>query len=221
MGNDELVELVKNDKFYLKFKSPRDQKVLRAMRKVDRKDFLVGSEKEYAYQNTPLSIGYGQTCSEPAMVGFMGDVLELREGMKVLEIGSGCGYHAAVVSHLIGNSGYLVTIEYIEELAELAQKNLKAHFGMRLEKRLRVVHGDGSIGFAEEAPFDRIYLTAGVYLNSFDPSILTAQLKPEGILLFSERGGTLIKQQYKNGQMVGEPEKYDGRVFVPLQGKNS
>jgi len=219
-NNDELVTLVENNRFYLESKSPRDPRVLDAMRAVDRKDFMVPQRKQFAYIDRPIYIKWGQNCSQPSVVGFMNDVLELEDGMKVLGIGTGCGYHAAIVLHLIGESGYLVTIEYNEELVEFGRGNLETHFGQGIEKRLRVVHGDGSIGFTYEAPFDRIYLTAGVNIGSFNPLILANQLKPEGILLFPKREGGLYKRIYKNGEMMDE-QIYKGPRFVALQGRNT
>ncbi len=271
-NNDELVELVRNNEFYLKFKSPRDEGVLEAMRRVDRMDFLssellalltidydafkklykarmnmqgargnknlnnlldaidkaIISIEEFdveirhlAYNDKPLPIHKGLNCSQPSIVGFMADVLELRKGMKVLEIGSGSGYSAAIVSRLLGKHGHLVTVEYLPPVAKTAKINLANHFGKReLERRLKVVSTDGSAGYKQEAPYDRIYLTAGVKLKSFKPSVLAEQLKPHGILLFPEVQGDLIRQNYREHQLVQET-KYENVRFVPLKGKNS
>ncbi len=277
MDNDTLVEFVKKESFYVKHYSPAYDRVLEAMRKVDRKNFSSTDSllkvavdldefrdmyeayisltaktddnnskelsamiksidnvansalyctvqiRDLAYNNRALPIGYNQTCSQPSIVAFMTYLLELEEGMKVLEVGSGCGYSAAITSHLIGDSGYLVTVETIPQLAMLVQRNLEAHFGKEcLEKRLKVVAGDGSIGYEKEAPYDRIYLTAGVNLQSFNPEILAKQLNPkDGILLFPEEKGDLIKQRYLLGKPLGEPEKYGPVGFVALQGENS
>ena len=278
MDNRILVETVERDEYYLDFKSPRDERVLEAMRKVDRKHFIphvetelytvypffvnelalahtmlrVGATSEddgkkveglqtmvrasemvirslkrvslyskaLAYNNMALNIGHNQTCSQPSMVGFMNDVLELnKERMNVLEIGTGCGYHAAITSHMLEEKeGRLVTIECIPELAEMATSHLGTHFG-DLERRIRVVCGDGSIGFKEEMPYDRIYLTAGIS-ESFDPSILARQLGVEGIILFPEKQGDMIKQTYRDGEVVDE-KRYEGVSFVPLQGENA
>lgn len=224
MDNDALVDLVKNDDFYLKFKSPRDERVLEAMRKVDRRDFLPSDYNKapfIVYADLPLGIGYGQTCSAPSMVGFMCDILELEEGMRVLEIGSGSGYHAAVTSRIIGIEGKLFSIEYILELKELAERNLRGHFLEEFDKRIAVIHGDGSIGLKDEAPFDRIYLTAGVQLKSFNPHMLAEQIKPEGgILLFPQKSGDIIKQTYESHILVKE-QSFGPVSFVPLKGENS
>ena len=183
---------------------------------------------DLAYTDSALPIGYGQTCSQPSLVALMEYLLDLERGMRVLEVGSGYGYSAAITSELIGPSGYLITMEIIPELAELAKSNLESHFGKGrffgkgLEKRLKVIgDADGSIGLETDAPFDRIYLTAGVK-SSFDPSILAKQLNPNGgILLFPEERGDLIKQIYEKGKLVNTNKYGDGNIgFVPLQGKN-
>ena len=178
--------------------------------------------RDAAYSDSILPIGHGQTCSQPSLVAFMGYFLGLEEGMKVLEIGSGCGYSAAITSELIGPSGHLVTMEIIPELAELARRNLENHFGKEgLERRLEVIPDDGSVGSVKYAPFDRIYLTAGIK-SSFDPSILAKQLNPNGgVLLFPEERGDLIRQRYEGGKPIGQPEKWGNVGFVPLQGKNT
>ena len=282
MDNNDLVERVARHEYYLNFKSPRDERVLEAMRKTDRRDFLPdidieifsvipdfvkqlflahklieeGDEQEdkqkvvsgvqsvigiskivlnttkeliltpraLAYNDEAIRIGYGQTCSQPAMVAFMNDILELdQEGMQVLEIGTGCGYHAAVTSHMLEEKGgRLVTIECIPELAEMASSNLRKHFGQDLEKRIRAVQGDGSIGFNEEMPYDRIYFTAGAS-KDFDPSILARQLGTKGIILFPEQDenrGCMVKQIYRDNEKVDE-KRYDGVSFVPLKGENA
>ena len=180
------------------------------------------SQKELAYNDMVLEIGYNQTCSQPSITAFLLDALELGKGMRVLEVGAGCGYSAAIASHIVGDSGYLVTIECLPPLAKLAKKNLENHFGIEgLEKRIKVIEGDGSLGYKEKAPYDRIYLTAGVDVNSFKPEILAKQLNLEkGILVFPEMQGNVIKQVYEKGNKVDE-KKYFGVQFVPLRGENS
>lgn len=196
---------------------------------------VVGS-RSLAYADMPLDIGYGQTCSQPFVVAFMADRLELEPGLRVLEVGSGCGYSAAVTSHLIGESGRLVSIEYIPVLSALAVRNLSSHFGHHVElrqagilkhtnisqdldSRVLVVQGDGSIGLDCFKPYDRIYLTADAG-NGFDPDVLSRQLNPEyGILLYP-REGRLVKRVYVYGIVQGM-ETFEHFNFVPLVGANS
>lgn len=176
--------------------------------------------RELAYTNRYLNIGHGQNCSTPSMVAFMADILELQPGQRVLEVGTGCGYHAAVTAHLINESGLLYTIERIPQLAQLAIRNLEAHFGRDdMHKRVKVIIGDGSIGLQTGAHFDRIYLTAGVE-KPINPDTLAGQfakqLKPDGILLLPERDGRMIKYTSRDGEL--KPlMMYEGVRFVPLR----
>jgi len=234
MTNEDLVDKINKEESLI------DVRVLEVMKIVDRRDFLgtipstwnilrllvlhleAVIARRFAYTNQIMRIGYGQTCSQPSLVARMAHYLDLEEGMSVLEIGTGSGYSGAITSHLIEPSGYLVTLEFISKLTEVATKNLTNHLGSEdLEKRLKVINEDGSIGYEPCAPYDRIYLTAGVNLKNFDPLLLTKQLKPEGgILLFPEERGSLIKQWYENGYKIDE-QKYGKVYFVPLKGQNS
>ncbi|RQD86580.1 protein-L-isoaspartate O-methyltransferase, partial [Methanosalsum natronophilum] len=98
--------------------------VLEAMNKINRHDFVLPEDKDKAYYDTALSIGCGQTISAPHMVAIMCDLLELKEGDKVLEIGTGSGYNAAVISELVGYHGHVYTIERIKALMHFAKSNL-------------------------------------------------------------------------------------------------
>jgi len=177
--------------------------------------------RELAYNDQVIPIGHGQTCSQPSMVALMTDLLELRKGMRVLEVGTGCGYHAAVSSEMVGLEGKVVSVEIIPELASMAYRHLRSYFGEEFDSRFRLIRGDGSMGAVEErVPFDRIYLTAGVDVGSFDYSYFVKQLKEGGILLYPEKVGSLIKQRHKVGEMEGE-RIGEGVGFVPLVGENT
>lgn len=223
------------------------QRVLKAMRHVDRKKFIPLDElhrhsaaieksaslsssvpllsvEDAIYLNIVLPIGYGQTCSQPSLVAYMTALLEMQPRMKVLEIGTGCGYQAAVLSEMVGPSGKVVTIETIAELAEKAKQNLRSHYNGNdgcIEERVKVITGDGSVGFPEESPYDAILVTAGVTLNPgrFDPGILGRQII-DGILVYPEQQGSLFEERYKEGRLERR-EKHGGVAFVPLQGKNA
>lgn len=276
MNIRDLVQSVATNRFYLDFKEPRDERVLEALSKVDRQQFIPSTENIFsianpedmddlrkvlqdihaegrghnslsadilytlydrahrvvasdrkleintralAYYDMPLSIGYEQTCSEPSMVGFICDVLELSPGMRVLEIGTGCGYHAAVTSELLGEEGQVVSIECVPGLADVAWNNLRAHFGENLSQRITLLHGDGSVGVSEPGVFDRIYFTAAVQREKFNPAPFIPQLAPHGILLYPEHDGSLVREVYSSG-MVEDTQFYEGVRFVPLHGKN-
>lgn len=140
----------------LRYELNLSHKVYEAIKKVPRHLFVSERYKSEAYVDTPIPIGYGQTISAPHMVAIMCELLELQEGEKVLEIGTGCGYHAAVVAEIVGKRGRVISIEYIPELAEMAKTNLST-LGY---DNVVVVVGDGSKGYEPEAPYDKIYVTA-------------------------------------------------------------
>jgi protein-L-isoaspartate(D-aspartate) O-methyltransferase len=130
-----------------------NKKVINAMRAVNREIFVPDNMKHLAYADSPLPIGKGQTISQPYIVAYMAQSLDLQPKDKVLEIGSGCGYNAAVLSQLVSQ---VYTIEIIEWLARLAQENLR-EAGI---KNVSVKFGDGFSGWPENAPFDKILFTA-------------------------------------------------------------
>jgi protein-L-isoaspartate(D-aspartate) O-methyltransferase len=147
-------------------------KVFAAMRKVPREEFV--TRKDIAYQDCPVPIGHGQTMSQPFTVAFMTNLLNLEDKERVLEIGTGSGYQAAVLSHLAKE---VYTIEIIDDLAEEARKQLE-RLGY---KNVRVKSGQGSEGWEEKAPFDAIMITAGVKRKV--PKTLLDQLKEGGVLV--------------------------------------
>lgn len=138
---------------HLKGRGLTDKRVLDAMAKVRREAFLPAGLKPFAYDDRPLPIGEGQTISQPFIVGHMADALELKGGEKVLEIGTGSGYGAAVLGEIAGE---VFTIERHKPLADAAKKALEKE-GC---KNVHVVVGDGSRGLPDEAPFGGIVATA-------------------------------------------------------------
>jgi protein-L-isoaspartate(D-aspartate) O-methyltransferase len=152
----------------------KDKKILQAFDKVKRENFVLPEHKKYAYVNEPLPILKNQTISQPLTVVAMTDALDIKEGQKILEIGSGSGYQAAILSELIGEKGTLITLERIHELSEFARKNLKNY------KNVVVIEGDGSKGCKKEAPFDRIIVTASARKI---PDKLLEQLSNSGIMV--------------------------------------
>lgn len=207
-NNDILVENVeKRAPFYLDNK-PRDKRVLDAMRRVDRKLFLPESSRSLAYEDIPLPIGYNQTCSQPSMVAFILDELEIKENSKILEIGSGCGYADAIASILCKPAGIVYAIEIIKELYEFARRNLASYM-----ENIVLLNKNGSKGLIEYAPFDRIFLSAGVGKN-FNNKILLDQLNEGGILIYPETYGNLYKIKKEKGKIL--TEIFYGVSFVPL-----
>jgi protein-L-isoaspartate(D-aspartate) O-methyltransferase len=171
----------------------KDPNVLKAMRIVPRHAFVRATEKRYAYADSPLPIGLGQTISQPYIVAFMTEALKLKRNSKVLEIGTGSGYQAAVCAEIAQR---VYTIEIVEELAKTAKKRLK-ELGY---PNVVVKFGDGFFGWKEHAPFDAIIGTAAA---GRVPEPLIEQLKPGGrmILPCGRPGGfqylVLIKKDKK------------------------
>lgn len=135
----------------------KSEAVRKAMEKVPREEFLPPDQRRYAYLDQPLPIGEGQTVSAPHMVAMICEVLDLKKGMKVLEIGAGCGYNAAVVAEIVGKEGHVYSIERIKSLYNMAKNNLKR---LGYDDRVTVIFGDGTLGYPDAAPYDRIYVTA-------------------------------------------------------------
>jgi len=188
--------------------SPR---VLDAMRAVPRHEFVPAEQQRQAYRNRPLPIGEGQTISQPYIVALMTELLELEPGAKVLEIGTGCGYQAAVLGELAAE---VYTIEIIASLGAEAAETLKRLGYGNIETRI----GDGYKGWPEAAPFDAIVVTAA---PDHIPPALVEQLKPGGRLVIPV--GTLwqelmIVRKQPDGTTLNE------RVvpvrFVPLTREN-
>jgi protein-L-isoaspartate(D-aspartate) O-methyltransferase len=150
----------------------RSEAVLAAMSRVPRHRFVPAEEQSGAYTDYPLPIGFGQTISQPYIVAFMTEALELRPEHKVLEIGTGSGYQAAVLAEMARE---VFTIEIVDALAERS-KQLLAELGYR---NVHVRGGNGYLGWPEEAPFDRIIVTAA---PDQVPPALVEQLKIDGLI---------------------------------------
>ena len=159
--------------FAIRSKGVTDDRVLKAMESIDRGAFVRGLFAERAYEDMPLPISCGQTISQPSVVGLMTQALELTGREKVLEIGTGSGYQAAVLSRLARR---VYTVERYRRLVAEARETLAAHDLVNIT----VVHGDGSRGLPDQAPFDRIILTAAA---EDPPGPLLAQLRIGGIMV--------------------------------------
>ncbi len=187
------------------------EEVLEAMLRVKRHLFVPPERSDQAYGDYPLPIGEGQTISAPHMVAMMCDYLDLKKGDKVLEVGAGSGYHAAVIAELIGEEGHLYTVERIPWLVEFSMKNMK-RAGY---KNVTVTHGDGTLGLPEHAPYDKISVTCAA---PDVPPPLIEQLKTGGKMVIPLGGYTqkLYLLEKKNG--IERNKKCDV-VFVPLIGR--
>ena len=190
----------------------KTDEVKNAFLEVPREEFIPEMIKKYAYVDTPLEIGDGQTISAPHMVAIMCEALDIKKGQKILEIGTGSGYHAAIVSLLVGKEGHVFTIERLSSLAERAKRNL-INAGM---KNVTVEVCDGSKGLSSHAPFDRIYVTCAAPKT---PQPLINQLNDPGKLIIPV--GRIICNlkliEKKGGKLF--IDNLGGCAFVPLVGK--
>lgn len=164
----------------LRSRGIRDERVLRAMLAIPRELFLPEPQRASAYEDEPVAIGYGQTISQPYMVALMTQCLELSGTEKVLEVGAGSGYHAAVLSRL---ARQVVAVEVIPELAAQAQQNLEA---AGCAENVLVICGDGSLGYPEYAPYDAISVAAAA---PEPPAALLEQLADPGRMVIPVGGG--------------------------------
>jgi protein-L-isoaspartate(D-aspartate) O-methyltransferase len=193
-----------------------DQAVLDAFRNVPREFFLPEDLEICAYEDCPLPIGYKQTISQPYMVALMTEQLELEkeEKLKILELGTGSGYQSAILSYL-GHE--LISIERIPEVADFAKQNLeKTEYG----SRVKVIVGDGCIGASEQAPFDRIIVTAA---SPCIPDALYEQLSIGGIIIIpcGNRYAQNLTRVKKLKEKKFLTEEGIGCRFVPLIGRDA
>jgi protein-L-isoaspartate(D-aspartate) O-methyltransferase len=188
-----------------------DPNVLRAMRSVLRHEFVPDEYLDLAYADRPLPIGYGQTISQPYIVAWMTELLELQPGARVLEIGTGSGYQAAVLAELPGVEVY--TIEIVPQLAEQAQQRLVRLGYAEIDAK----QGDGYYGWPEHAPFDAIIVTAA---PDHLPQPLTEQLTADGRLVIpiGPRGSYQSMWQFVQTTDGLQARNLGGVAFVPFTG---
>jgi protein-L-isoaspartate(D-aspartate) O-methyltransferase len=197
--------------------------VIKAMRATPRSGFVPADAKVYAASDTPVQIGFGQAVSEPRIVAIMNEALQLELGCKVLEIGTGSGWHAATMAELVAPKeaprsewGHIYTVEVISALAETARRNImNAGYG----DRVTIINADGSKGYAAKAPYNRIAVTASAPQI---PSPLFEQLKSGGILLIPVGSPFMFQKLLRltkgtDGKLV--EENLGAVSFVPLTGE--
>jgi len=201
----------------------RTPRVIKAMRSLPRINFLPPNMLDYASEDTPLPIGFGQTISAPHMVAIMNEALKLEVGHKILEVGAGSGWHAATMAEIIAPReaprsewGHVYTVEIVQGLAEMARKNvMNAGYG----DRVSIIGADGSKGYPEKAPYDRVVVTAAA---PNVPKPLVDQLKENGVMLVPVGSPTLFQNLLKitkqaDGKIL--EENLGGVAFVPLTGE--
>ncbi len=214
MARKLMVSLIEEDvrstRFYLD-REVLDDKVLQIMKDVPRHEFVPENKKQYAYENRPLSIGHGQTISQPYIVAIMTDLLDLSPDSRVLELGTGSGYQAAVLSGLVEQ---VFSIEIVEPLGLAAKKRL-ARLGYN---NVTVKVGDGYYGWEEHAPFDAIIVTAAA---SHIPPPLSKQLKVGGKIIIPV-GSQFMTQQLLLVTKIDDSRLVSKQIlpvrFVPVTG---
>jgi protein-L-isoaspartate(D-aspartate) O-methyltransferase len=189
-----------------------DPTVLSAMGRVPRHRFVPDDFESDAYDDHPVPIGFGQTISQPYVVAFMTQAIEPRPGMKVLEIGTGSGYQAAILAEVVGTKGAVFSIEIVGDLARRAADTLRA----MAYDNVHVRAGDGYEGWPDEAPFDAILITAA---PPAVPTPLLRQLTIGGVLVapIGEIEQNLVR--YRRLEKGYERESLLPVRFVPMTGK--
>lgn len=192
---------------HLREKGIKDEQVLKAIGKVPRHLFLNSAFDQYAYEDRPFSIGAGQTISQPYTVAVQSELLQIKRGLKVLEIGTGSGYQASVL-HEMGAKVF--SIERIKELYDRTSKLLP-----KLGYNVKTFFGDGNLGVPVWAPYDRIIITAGAPIV---PEGLIDQLNPGGIMVIPVSNGDeeIMKSitKLENGELV--TKEHGSFRFVPM-----
>ena len=203
---DDLIIFLKNMKFLT------DNNVESAFRNIPRHEFIPSSELDRAYYNEPLPIIKNQTISQPGVVSRMSEWLDVKDGQNILEIGTGSGWQTAILSYLVG-TGTVYSIEIHPELEKFARKNLEKF----CLDNVNVILGDGSMGYPEAAPYDRIIITAAC---TEIPLPLLDQLSDDGLIIApvgdTSQSLVLLKKTSKGIIEVKNESNY---VFVPLLGK--
>lgn len=195
----------------IKSKGIKSERVMEAINTLPRHFFFDSALISHAYEDKAFPIGEGQTISQPYTVAFQTELLDIKPGDKVLEIGTGSGYQACIL-HLLGAEVF--TIEYQKKLFEKTQK-----FLIRLGIQMKLFYGDGTGGLPQHAPFDKIIVTAGAPVV---PEALIQQLKIGGILVIpvgDRRRQAMVKITKKSKSEIHR-EEFEGFAFVPLLGKD-
>ncbi|MCK4387016.1 MAG: protein-L-isoaspartate O-methyltransferase [Candidatus Pacebacteria bacterium] len=184
--------------------------IITAFQKIDRRDFVRAGDTEVASANRPLPIGYGQTISQPYTVAFMLELLQAKEGDRILDIGSGSGWQMALLANLVGEKGKVFALELIPELFELGKKNV-AKYGFIKTGQVEYYCQNAINGLAEKAPFDKIIAAAS---GKSVPEAWKKQLKIGGRLVLPV--GNSLRLVIKKSETDFAESVYPGFVFVPL-----
>jgi len=188
-------------------KTPR---IIDAFKTIDRARFVPSDKRLEAYQNYPLSIGHGQTISQPETVALMLELLQPEEGQSVLDIGSGSGWQTALLSYAVGRYGHVYAMEVVDALAEIGERNVET-YGFISEGRTQFFAHNAEHGLAEHAPFDRIIAAASVEKI---PDIWMKQLAIGGRLVAPVNEDIVLLVKHSDDRF--ERHEYPGYLFVPF-----
>ena len=183
-------------------------KIIDAFYKVDRMDFVLEESRYEAYSDRPLSIGFGQTISQPLTVAFMLELLQPQVGEKILDIGSGSAWQSCLLADIVGRNGKVFAIERIVEIYEFGKENSKKYNF----KNLKFILGDGSRGYEKEAPYDKIIVAAAAFEKI--PIELKKQLVNTGRLVIPVNNSIWLVVKKKNNKYTAK--EFPGFAFVPL-----
>ncbi len=204
MTNERLISSLVKDGH---LKTPR---LIEAFRVIDRKSFVPQEFSEDAYANVPLPIGFGQTISQPLTVAFMLELLQPKPGEKVLDIGVGSGWQAALLAQAVGEKGKVIAIDRIPELKSMAEVNLNK-FNFIKKGIVRIILGDGSKGYGKESPYNKIIVAATA---DKIPEEWKEQLKVGGRIVAPVGSSILLVNKISADKF--ETQEYFGFSFVPL-----
>jgi len=206
MRLNDLINFLKDSRYL------NDDNVESAFRNIPRHEFVPMSELDRAYDNEPLSIMKDQTISQPGVVSRMTEWLDVKDGQKILEIGTGSAWQTAILSYLV-RTGTIYSVEIHSELVKFARENLEK---FRLNNT-NVILGDGSLGYPQSSPYDRIIITAAC---TEIPLPLLEQLAENGLIIApvgdSSQSLVLLK---KTSEGIVEIKNQSNYIFVPLLGK--
>lgn len=191
--------------------------IIEAFENVNREHFLIPLAKGRGQEDEPISLGFGQTISQPSTVAFMFELLNPQEDDRVLDVGSGSGYTSALFSYIVGKGGKVFAIEVIEELKDFGERNVKDNYSFIEQGTLEFMVADGSKGLPKEAPFDIIHVAAAALEP---PQELLDQLATGGHMVmpvgeYCHEIHLFTKDE--KGQV--SKEKFPGFAFVPLVSK--